>query len=751
MDYIEGESLRDRLNREHQLSIEDTIGITRQVADALDFAHARDVVHRDIKPENILVTGDRAWVADFGIARAVTVAGGEQLTKTGMAVGTPVYMSPEQALASKDLTSRSDIYSLGCVVYEMLAGGPPFSAASPTALMAKHSLEDAPRIRVVRQSVSEEIEAAILCALDKTPADRFRTAGDFSKALTGELPVATPARRAKAGMATARFSRRAIAIGSAALVLATAGGAVAWWRAINGSPTSTLRAGSDTDPTRVAVLYFEDMSPRHDLGYLADGLTEALIQQLSDVRQLRVISRNGVRSFKARADATPDSVGRALKIGTVVTGNVSTVRERIRVDVSLVDALTNSVIGHVRVEQPRDSVLALQDDVAGDVAAVLRKQLGEEIRTRESRRGTRNDRAWAAMERAKLTVAAADPLVSAGNVQAGSRQLQLADAELAAVEQLDAKWVAPIVQRGWLAYRTSRLVAPNEPSRFPKLLADGLSHAERALALSPTDADALELRATIRYLSWLNNLAPDPRTAGELLDGAERDLTSATVANPLQATAWNTLSHLLLAKGRISEAKIAADRAYDADPYLTDIDRTIWRRFQASLDLGDRAESTKACELGRRRFPDNFRFTECRLWLYGLEGPKPNAPEIWATYDEYLKRSPANVAQFNALKGKMIVALGLVRAGLTDSARSLAVATQSTAGPEVDPNSELINLRAIVHARIATANDKTVAIQLLARYLAMNPQQAGAASEQDEAWWTNSLKGDPRYVALFKH
>jgi serine/threonine-protein kinase len=188
MPYIEGESLRDLLSREKQLSIDDALQITREVGDALSYAHSLGVVHRDIKPENILFQAGHAVVADFGIARAVSEAGGESLTETGLAVGTPAYMSPEQATATKEIDARTDVYSLGCVLYEMLSGETPYSAPTPMAMMAKKLSEPLPRVSVVREAVPPGVEAALSKSLARTPADRYRTAAEFVAAL--ERPVA---------------------------------------------------------------------------------------------------------------------------------------------------------------------------------------------------------------------------------------------------------------------------------------------------------------------------------------------------------------------------------------------------------------------------------------------------------------------------------------------------------------------------------------------------------------------------------
>ena len=183
MPYIEGETLRDKLNRETQLGIDEAVRITREAADAVDYAHRHGVIHRDIKPENILLHDGRPMVADFGIALALSAAAGGRMTETGLSLGTPHYMSPEQATAEKDLTNRSDIYSLGCVLYEMLTGNPPHVGASAQQIIMKIVTEDAPAVTTVRKSVPPNVAGAVGKAIERLPADRFETAADFSRAL----------------------------------------------------------------------------------------------------------------------------------------------------------------------------------------------------------------------------------------------------------------------------------------------------------------------------------------------------------------------------------------------------------------------------------------------------------------------------------------------------------------------------------------------------------------------------------------
>ncbi|MFI5210232.1 MAG: serine/threonine-protein kinase, partial [Gemmatimonadales bacterium] len=185
MPYVEGESLRDRLDRDKQLSIAEAVRIATEIASALDYAHHHKVIHRDIKPENILLHDGRAVVADFGIALAVQEAGGARLTETGIAVGTPYYMSPEQSMAERDIDGRTDIYALGCVLYEMLAGEPPYTGPTAQAVIAKRINHPVPSVRTLRETVPESVDRALTSALAKSPADRFATAAAFAAALEG--------------------------------------------------------------------------------------------------------------------------------------------------------------------------------------------------------------------------------------------------------------------------------------------------------------------------------------------------------------------------------------------------------------------------------------------------------------------------------------------------------------------------------------------------------------------------------------
>ncbi len=440
MPFVKGESLRARLDREQQLSLPDAIGLTCEIAEALHCAHGQDIIHRDIKPENILLHEGHALVADFGIARAAAAAGGDKLTETGMAVGTPHYMSPEQGLGGDRVDGRADQYSLGCMLYEMLVGEPPFKGPNAMAILARHSMEVVPSLQVVRSSIPDEVEDAIMRSLEKTPADRFPTIREFADALAEvdlgpterrnsrsirarrSNPTGTGSVRRRTGGVTAAerpsLPARIIAstrergarfwsVAAGVLVLVAAGLSWAIWFRPGG--TSAALA-SDLSPNRIAVMYFQKATGSSDsLGYLADGITEALIHELSEVPQLHVVSRAGVNPYRNAAVA-PDSVGRALKVGTLVQGSVAGSSDRLRVSVSLINAANAQEIGSKTLERPRKEIFALQDDVAREVSLFLRERLGQEIKVQEIRVGTQNPQAWELLQQAGKLSKDVDPL-----------------------------------------------------------------------------------------------------------------------------------------------------------------------------------------------------------------------------------------------------------------------------------------------------------------------------------------------------
>jgi eukaryotic-like serine/threonine-protein kinase len=739
MPFVEGESLRERLEREPQLPLDDALQIAREVADALSYAHGHDVVHRDIKPENIMLSGGHAIVTDFGIARAVSAAGGDKLTETGLAIGTPAYMSPEQASGMGQVDRRSDIYSLGCVLYETLAGQPPFTGPTAQAIMARHSLDSVPRLRIVRAAIPDELEQVINRALEKVPADRYQTAAQFAEAIavasTGRVSPVTA--RARPAATSPRWFGvpRGVVVGVAVGVIVVAGWVTrSLWSRNAHADGST----GGLDSRRIAVLYFQDLSQDSSLGYVSDGLTEALIDQLSQVRSLDVISRNGVSPYR-NSELPRDSIARALGVGTLVEGSVEPIRDRMRITVRLVDGASGAdLLQRASFEQPARNLLAIRDTLAGEVARVLRERLGEEVRLRAERAGTDNPAAWSLMQQAERALKTAR---AAGIDDASAAaQYARADSLLQGAEELDHDWVDPVVGRARVAYLRARLErAPREMDRFFQV---GLAHSERALRMDSRSPDALEIRGTIRYQRFLRGLEPDAAAAERLLGEARADLEGATRLNANQVGAWTTLSHLYYNTREFVEANRAARTAYEADAYLSGTDNILYRLFVTSYDLELFQPALDWCDTGRRRFPNDPRFVECRLMLLATKALDADVAEAWRLSAEAVRLVPERDRPFKQLLEPIYVAAVLGRAGLKDSARHVLERSRGTAA--VDPTRDLLGWEASVRTMLG---DKEEAIRLLGEWLVANPRHR-EGFRKSVHWWWRPLQDDPRFKAL---
>jgi len=336
--FIRGESLRQRLERERQLRLEDAVAIARDVAAALDHAHRQGVIHRDVKPENILLHEGEAMLADFGIALALREAAGERLTGTGMSLGTPQYMSPEQAAAERELDARSDVYSLGAVLYEMLAGEAPFTGATGQAVIAKLMTTTPPPLAVLRSAIPQHVSQAVVRALAKVPADRFASAADFAAALA--------------------------------------------------SPASDKGATPS-----VAILPFKSMSPNPEHEFFADGITEDVIAQLSKIRSLKVIAWNSVAALKGQRQS-PQEIGTTLNVATLLEGSVRQAGDRVRIVAQLIDTDQGRHLWAETYDRQLTDVFAIQTDVALQIAAALKAELSLDERARIWKEPTRDIRAY---------------------------------------------------------------------------------------------------------------------------------------------------------------------------------------------------------------------------------------------------------------------------------------------------------------------------------------------------------------------
>ena len=741
MPFVPGESLRDRITRESMLPVDDALQITYEVADALGAAHALGIVHRDIKPENILLAGGHALVADFGVARAASEAG-EKLTQTGMAVGTPTYMSPEQAMGDV-VGPTSDLYALGCVAYEMLTGQPPFTGANARAIMARHTMEAVPSLRLVRDTVPEEVEEAILAVLAKVPADRPQSAKEFldllaapsTTGVTRRLGSRMTAARRVSGAARRRpWWRRPVTWAAAAAVVLAAGAGAVLLR--HRAPHFAAGSGG-LDPHHIAVLYFRDQSGGK-LGYVVDGLTEGLIRALREVPTLSVISAGGVEPYRG-SDLPRDSIARALGVGTLVLGDLEEQDGRLRVTVRLIDGASGVDFQRASFEQPEKNLIAVSDTLAAQAALLIRARLGEEIAMRQIRDEARNPDAWSLYQQAarlrKDGEAANDTTVVA-------RDYAGADSLLARAEQLDPKWPDPPVLRGELAYLRSRSYGLSDPPASNRWISQGLVHADQALALDGNDPDALELRGNLRYWRWLLNIVADRDSAHQLLMSAKSDLETATKLNPTQAGAWATLSHLYYQTGSLPDVYLAARNALSEDAYLASADKILQRLFYSSYDLGQFSDAERWCGEGRRRFVADPVFTECRLWLMTTRQDSANPRLAWQLLDSVVALTPADGRVYQRLYDQALVAGVLARAGSADSARHLL--QRSEASATLDATRDLAYVKSMMYTLLG---DKRAAIDQLKLYLAANPNKRQGLA-QDPGWQFASLADDPAFRQL---
>ena len=328
MPNVEGSSVRDRLRNETQFAVDEAVRITREVADALDYAHRHGVVHRDVKPDNIMLHDGHAMVADFGIGKAVSgTEGGDTLTHTGVTVGTPAYMSPEQASGEAELDGRSDLYSLGCVLYEMLTGEPPFTGATAQAVIAKRFVQIPLEVTVLRAGVPTPVSQVVAKALAKAPVDRFATGSALGQALElGVTPVDTDV---------------------------------------------------ETGPSQksIAVLPFASMSADPENEFFADGITEEIINVLAQLPELEVASRTSSFYFKGKSSKVPE-VAQELGVANILEGSVRKAGNRVRITAQLVDVRKDTHVWSERYDREMEDVFAIQDDIARAIADRLKLTLG---------------------------------------------------------------------------------------------------------------------------------------------------------------------------------------------------------------------------------------------------------------------------------------------------------------------------------------------------------------------------------------
>ena len=590
MPFLEGESLRDRIERERYLPIDDAVSITRHVASALDYAHARNVIHRDIKPENILIYEGEAMVADFGIALAANAAQAPRITGTGLVVGTPEYMSPEQAL-DEGADGRSDQYSLACVLFELLAGEPPYTGPSPTSIIAKRLMDPVPSVRRLRGTVPAPMDEAIARALAKVPADRFVTAGEFAGALTAPAP-------------------------------------------------SRPRA------TAVAVLPFRNLSADPENEYFADGITEDVIAHLSKIRALKVISRNSVMPFKQRTQSLRE-IGATLGATALLDGSVRRAGNRVRIVAQLIDAESDQHLWGETYDRKLDDIFAIQTDVALHIADALKAELSGEEQTRVRKEPTHDLQAYQLFLQGRQFYIRYTPESIEQSIDYYDRAvardpsfaLALANLAMSYIELAEHGAMAPDLahQRAESAVAEALRIDPELGAAhctmaYLRTVRDydwenAEAEFKRAIELSPSYGDAYDLYG--RLCSAL-----------ERYDEALQLLQRAQELDPLAHRI--DVATMLIRAGRYDEAIARARDAAEVDPHARAWATLGWAKFLT----GRHAEGVADLERAVSASPGNS------LWLaqlgegYGLAGDLGKARDVLRQIKELARREYVSPYQF---------------------------------------------------------------------------------------------------------
>jgi serine/threonine-protein kinase len=577
MPYVEGESLRARLGREGQLGLEEAVRLTREIADALSYAHARGLLHRDIKPDNILLAEGHALVADFGIARAVAGGPDEQLTGTGVAIGTPSYMSPEQSTGVRELDSRSDLYALGSLCYEMLIGEPPFTGPTPQAVIARRLAQPPPSLSITRPTIPARVDAAVRRALATVPADRYSGTAEFAGALAeamggegfggtgtgqggaaggGQAPGAAdhwtgdPTQAPTVSMYGAQRqsapslrsgqapppSRRAIQVLAGAALL---GVAAIGYRFAIGSRHSARPASGDST-VRLAVVPFRLIGRDTGDQYLADGITGEIGSTLAGLTGLRVIAGSSVGPVAEREQSSR-KIGEELDADELLEGDVQRSGDAVRVRVTLIDPATEETRWSQGYNHTSQDVFKIQSEVAEKVAAVLKIQLAERESRQLKRPPTNNGeaydlylRALAQSDRANNSLSSTDTVI----------------ARLTRAIALDSSFAAAWALRG--ASLSTSVFLGADTSRVDQAQAD----VHRALTLDSTLALAWYAQSDLEWNA----------VRGWQFEQALADARHAVALEPSLLRAHVQLGVLFLHYGFLDQARRELVTALSLDP-----------------------------------------------------------------------------------------------------------------------------------------------------------------------------------------
>ena len=733
LPYIRGESLRQRLKSEHQLPLDEAVLIACQVAGALDYAHRHGVIHRDIKPENIMLHEGEAMVTDFGIALAVRNSAGERLTATGLSVGTPQYMSPEQATGERELTARSDLFSLGVVVYEMLTGDPPFRGSTSQAVVARLMTERPAGIRIVRDTVPVEIETAVLRALAKVPADRFPNGDAFAAALRAGMSSA----RAGRGAAERERRRRLAPAWRWAIVLAviTAGiGLGLSVRSIRESGPSRVRASRLGTPL-VLVSPFQAGGNDTLTESIARVLSEAIVDSLATISGLRAVATTG-----DTPEAT-ESLVRGAEISLIVAGSIDRRENELKAVGRVSEGATRVQLFSVALQSSPGAVPVLEADLVERTVRFVRRYVGSEVRRRAVAAETEDSAARGYWSRAMSIIDAVSSPDALSLPASTADRLAVADSLLGEAIRQDPRWIGPHIARGWAYLESASLYGSEGQRDSPRIAAHrkAVAAADAAIRIAPADADAHELRGVALVGLWFE--APSDQ-ADSIGREAELELNRAISRDLNVARAWEALGTYYLFVGRFAEGRQAIAQAQQADAFLLSEPRILRWQILADLNLEHYADAAQTCARGARWYPGDLAFMNCQYIILGWSaGDLASARRAWQLGVKAEHRvTPARRSDTYRANLLMTAAI-LARAGLRDSAQSLLRTFDGTRHGPVDLDgfaSDEAYVRLLV-------GQEDKALALLRTFLRSNWAQRGYIARTP---WFRSLHGHPAFVAM---